>query len=293
MKRIAFVGLGHMGGPMAANLVKAGYEVRAYDLSFQALETAEKAGCLPVSSVAEAVRDVDAVVSMLPTGQHTLEVYEGKGGVFQDAPETAILMDCSTIDIDSAKTVLKSAQDKGYSMVDAPVSGGVAAAQAGHLTFMVGGHESAVEKARPFLEAMGKNIVHAGQPGAGQAAKICNNMLLGISMIGACEAFALAEKLGLETQKFYDIVTNSSGQCWSVSQYCPAPGPVSSSPANHDYKPGFTATMMLKDLKLAQEAAHSMGAATPLGAQAQALYALFLTAGGGDKDFSGFIEFLR
>lgn len=292
MATVAFIGLGNMGGPMAANLAKAGHAVKAFDLSDAAKAAAADAGCAIAGSVAEAAADADAVVTMLPAGKHVRAVYEGEGGVFASAPAGALCLDCSTVDVASARAVAAAAAEKGFPMVDAPVSGGVAAAQGASLTFMVGGTADAFAKAEPYLEKMGKAVIHAGDAGAGQAAKICNNMLLGISMIGTCEAFNLAIKLGLDPQKFFDISSKASGQCWSMTSYCPVPGPVPASPANRDYAPGFAVAMMLKDLKLAQDAAQSVGATTPLGSEAQALYALFDALGGGQKDFSGVIEML-
>lgn len=293
MAKIGFIGLGNMGGPMAANLVKAGHTVRGFDLVQASLERFAGAGGQPVKSIREAAEDVDAVVTMLPAGQHVREAYLGQEGVLSAADANTLLIDCSTIDVESARQVAADAAAKGLGMVDAPVSGGVGGAEAGTLTFMVGGPEAAFARAKPLLEAMGKTIVHAGDAGTGQAAKICNNMVLGISMIAVCEAFALAEKLGLDHQKLFDISSTASGQCWSLTTYCPVPGPVPTSPANRDYKPGFTAAMMLKDLKLAQEAASTAGASTPLGAEAQALYEKFASAGNANVDFSGIIKMLR
>jgi 3-hydroxyisobutyrate dehydrogenase len=236
---------------------------------------------------------VDIVMTMLPSGVEVREVYLGAGGVLDVASPDTLLVDCSTIDVEVARTVAVAAQAKGLSMLDAPVSGGVGGAQAGTLTFMVGGPQPAFARAKPLLEAMGKTIVHAGPAGNGQAAKICNNMILGISMIAVGEAFVLAEKLGLDHQKLFDIASRSSGQCWSLTNYCPVPGPVPTSPANRDYQPGFTAAMMLKDLKLAQDAARAAGATTPLGAEAAALYGLYVAHGASHGDFSGIIRFLR
>ncbi len=289
MSRIAFVGLGNMGAGMAANLAKHGHDVRVFDLSNAAMERAREAGCKPAASVRDAMSAGEAALTMLPADEHVFGVYQD---LFASAPPGALLIDCSTISVDTARAVAASAAKAGFDMVDAPVSGGVAAAQGASLTFMVGGSEGAFARAAPVLECMGKAVIHAGGPGAGQAAKICNNMLLGISMIGVCEAFVLAEKLGLDAQKFYEISSKSSGQCWSLSSYCPAPGPVPTAPSNSGYAPGFATAMMLKDLKLAQRAALASGAATPLGAAAEALYALFAANGGAGRDFSGIIEFL-
>lgn len=290
MATIAFIGLGNMGSGMAANLVKAGHDVKAFDLSDAAVAQAVEQGASAAGSAADAVSGADAVVTMLPAGKHVRAVYEGQ--VFPSAAPGTLFLDCSTIDVDSARHVGGAAVDKGFKFVDAPVSGGVAAASGGTLTFMVGGSADDFAAAEPFLQAMGKAVIHAGDTGAGQAAKICNNMLLAITMIGTCEAFALADKLGLDQQKFFDISSKASGQSWSMTSYCPVPGPVPTTPANKDYQPGFATAMMLKDLKLAQDAAQSAGASTPLGAQAEALYAMFDNLGGRDKDFSGIYELL-
>ncbi|MEO9775205.1 3-hydroxyisobutyrate dehydrogenase [Roseibium sp.] len=290
---IGFIGLGNMGGPMAINLVKAGHRVLGFDLSETALAVLEEAGGERAAGIDALAAAADMIVTMLPAGKHVRQIYMGEGGILENAKPGTLLIDSSTIDVDSARAVSEAAADKGMKMVDAPVSGGVAGAAAGSLTFMVGGPDEAFAAARPFLDIMGKTIVHAGGPGTGQAAKICNNMILGISMIGVSEAFVLAEKLGLDAQKLFDISSTASGQCWSLTSYCPVPGPLPSSPANRDYQPGFAAAMMLKDLKLAQEAANSSGAATPLGAEAAALYALFCNTGGEQQDFSGIVKFLR
>lgn len=289
--KIAFIGLGNMGGGMAANLVKAGHEVRAFDLSPDALDRAAENGCTTYTSVREAVEGADAVVSMLPNGKIVESVYTAD--VIGQAPTSALLIDCSTIDVDTARKVGDAAQAAGYAMVDAPVSGGIGAANAGTLTFMVGGSDEAFARAEPILSAMGKAVIHAGASGAGQAAKICNNMILGATMIATAEAFVLGEKLGLTHQALFDVASTSSGQSWSLTTYCPAPGPVPTSPANNHYKPGFAAALMLKDLKLSQEAAASAGAATPMGAAAAQIYALFNAAGHAGDDFSGVINFLR
>lgn len=290
---IGFIGLGNMGGPMAANLVKAGHKVSGFDLSEAALAALEAAGGSRAESVADLAEGADVIVTMLPAGAHVRKIYQGEGGILDNARPGTLLIDSSTIDVDSARVVAVAAADKDMPMVDAPVSGGVGGATAGTLTFMVGGPENAFAAAKPFLDIMGKTIVHAGDAGTGQAAKICNNMILGISMIGVSEAFVLAERLGLDPQKLFDISSTASGQCWALTSYCPVPGPLPSSPANRDYQPGFAAEMMLKDLKLAQDAAHSSGAATPLGAQAAALYSLFCNSGGEGVDFSGIVKYLR
>lgn len=293
MTTIGFIGVGNMGGPMACNLVKAGHDVRAFDLSDAALKPVIAAGATAAKSVDAAVDGADVVITMLPAGSHVRKVYLDEGGILQRAKKGALLIDSSTIDIDSARAVHDVATKAGFAFIDAPVSGGVGGAEAGTLTFMCGGSEDAFAKAQPILEKMGKKIVLAGDAGAGQAAKVCNNMLLAISMIGSCEAFALGEKLGLDPQKLFDIVSTSSGQCWSVNTYCPVPGPVPTSPANRDYTGGFATALMLKDLKLAQTAAQSAGAATPLGAEAAQLYALFAAKGHAGVDFSGIIKMLR
>lgn len=290
MATIAFIGLGNMGGPMAANLVKAGHSVKGFDLSAEILKTAAGNGISPVTSLDDAVAGADAVVTMLPKGAHVLSVW---GALVKAATAGTLLIDCSTIDVESARKAHELAAGAGCLSLDAPVSGGTGGASAGTLTFMAGGSDAAFASAKPLLEAMGRKIVHCGGDGAGQAAKICNNMILGISMIGVCEAFALGEKLGLSHQALFDVASTSSGQCWSINTYCPVPGPVPTSPANNDYKPGFAAALMLKDLKLAQEAALAAGAATPLGAEAAQLFDLFEKQGNGGRDFSAIIEMLR
>lgn len=291
--QIGFIGLGNMGGPMAANLAKAGHAVTAFDMSAAALDKAAAAGIARAASAAAAAAGAEAVVTMLPAGQHVRSVYLGDTGLLAQAKAGTLFIDSSTIDVATARDVHEAARARGVGFLDAPVSGGVGGAAAGTLTFMVGGEEDAFRRAQPLLEKMGKNIFHAGGAGNGQAAKICNNMLLAISMIGTCEAFVLAEKLGLSHETLFRISSTASGQCWSLTSYCPVPGPVATSPANRDYQPGFTASMMLKDLKLSQNAAQTAGAATPLGAQATALYSMFESAGEGAKDFSGIIRMLR
>ncbi|MBO6891011.1 MAG: 3-hydroxyisobutyrate dehydrogenase [Roseibium sp.] len=290
---VGFIGLGNMGGPMAINLVKAGHKVIGFDLSDAAMTTHAEAGGDRGTSVADLAAASDVIVTMLPAGKHVRQIYQGEGGILENAKPGTLLIDSSTIDVDSARAVSAASAEKGMPMVDAPVSGGVAGAAGGTLTFMVGGPDEAYDAAKPYLDIMGKTIVHAGGAGNGQAAKICNNMILGISMIGVSEAFVLGEKLGLDPQKLFDISSTASGQCWSLTSYCPVPGPLPSSPANRDYQPGFAAAMMLKDLKLAQEAASSAGAATPLGAEAASLYTLFCNSGGESLDFSGIVKFLR
>jgi len=290
MAKIAFIGLGNMGGPMAANLVKAQHQVAAYDLSDKAVAAAVANGAGKAASIADAVNGAEVVITMLPAGKHVREVYEGT--VIGVAARGTLFIDCSTIDVESARAVAAAAAKAGMDMLDAPVSGGTGGAAAGTLTFMVGGSDAAFARARPVLEKMGKNIVHAGGSGNGQAAKICNNMILGVSMLAVSEAFMLAKRLGLDAQKLFDVASTSSGQCWSLTTYCPVPGPVPTSPANRDYQAGFTAAMMLKDLLLAQEAARAASATTPLGAEAAQLYSLFVNAGRGAQDFSGIIRML-
>jgi 3-hydroxyisobutyrate dehydrogenase len=290
MTKIAFIGLGNMGAPMVANLVKAGHAVSGFDLVEAAKTAAAASGASIAPSARDAVSGADVIVTMLPAGKHVLASWSD---FLPAARKGALVIDCSTIDVDSAKRAHEAGGAAGMLTLDAPVSGGVGGATAGTLTFMCGGSDEAFAKAEPILENMGKRIVHCGGPGAGQAAKICNNMILGATMIVTCEAFALAEKLGLEAQALFDVASTASGQSWSLTSYCPVPGPVPASPANRGYKPGFAASLMLKDLKLAQEAAASVGAATPLGAEAAQLYALFVAAGHGGDDFSGVINFLR
>jgi 3-hydroxyisobutyrate dehydrogenase len=291
MTRIAFIGLGNMGGGMAANQAKAGRAVMAFDLAKAALDKATAAGCSPVASVAEAVKDAEVIITMLPAGPHVRQVYAEQ--ILPNAPKSALLVDCSTIDVESARAVAAQAKAAGFRFADAPVSGGTAAADAGTLAFMVGCDEGDFPAIEDALKPMSRITVRAGDHGAGQAAKICNNMVLGISMIGVCEALALAERLGLDPAKFYEISSQSSGQCWSLTSYCPWPGPVPAAPSNRNYEGGFATAMMLKDLKLAQEAAAKAGAAAPLGAQAEGLYALFDRLGYGGKDFSAILNLFR
>ena len=291
MATIAFIGVGNMGGGMAANLVNAGYRVQAFDLSPEALDAAAAKGCVRCGTAREAVQSVDAVVTMLPNGSIVDSFY--RDNVFGHAPSAAMLLDCSTIDVATAQSVATAAEAAGYIMADAPVSGGIGAAEAGSLTFMVGASVAGFAAAQPILSAMGKAVIHAGGVGAGQAAKICNNMILGATMIATCEAFALAEKLGLDAQKFYDIASVSSGQNWSMTSYCPVPGVGPKSPADNDYQGGFAAALMLKDLKLAMGAAQAVDADTPMGAQAERLYDAFVAAGSGASDFSAIIKTLQ
>jgi 3-hydroxyisobutyrate dehydrogenase len=293
MARIGFVGLGNMGLPMAQNLIKAGHQVEGVDVTTAATDKLKAAGGAVAETHKIAASRADVVITMLPAGQQVREVYLGAGGIIENANAGTLLIDCSTIDVESARAVASAAEAKGLLMLDAPVSGGVAGAAAGTLTFMVGGSERAYDRALSILQQMGKTIVHAGGAGNGQAAKICNNMILGIAMIAVSEAFILAEKLGLDAQKLFDIASKSSGQTWAMTGYSPVPGLVPTSPANRDYQAGFTAAMMLKDLVLAQDAARAAGAATPLGAEAAALYRLYVGQGEAGRDFSGIIRFLR
>jgi 3-hydroxyisobutyrate dehydrogenase len=290
MATIGFIGLGNMGGPMAANLVKAGHKVAGFDLVEASRAAAKADGVTIAASAVEAVKGADIVVTMLPAGKHVRAVWTE---IVPQAGQGALLIDCSTIDVESARAAHALAAKAGLKSVDAPVSGGVGGAKGATLTFMCGGSDAAFAAAKPILEAMGKKIVHCGDDGAGQAAKICNNMILGISMIGVSEAFALAEKLGLSHQALFDVASTASGQCWSLTSYCPVPGPVPASPANNGYKPGFAAALMLKDLRLSQEAAKAAGAATPLGQHAEEIYAAFDAAGHGGDDFSGIINHVR
>ena len=290
MAHIAFIGLGNMGGPMAANLVKAGHTVSGFDLVQGLLDQAKADGVTIAGSAAASVKGADVVITMLPAGKHVVSVWSD---VIPHVTKGALMIDCSTIDVESARQAHALAGQASLLSVDAPVSGGVGGAKAATLTFMAGGDGKAFAAAKPMLEAMGKKIVHCGNAGAGQAAKICNNMILGISMIAVGEAFALAEKLGLSHQALFDVSSTSSGQCWALTSYCPVPGPVPASPANNGYKPGFASALMVKDLTLAQDAAKAAGAATPLGKHAQELYKEFDAAGNGGVDFSGIIQHVR
>ncbi len=293
MARIGFIGLGNMGLPMALNLIKAGHAVTGTDVAKGQVAKLVEGGGTSAADAGAAASGADFIVSMLPAGAQVREVYLGDGGVLASAAPGTLLIDCSTIDVESARHVAAAAGERGLAMLDAPVSGGVGGAQAATLTFMVGGDGTAFDRARPLLQGMGKTIVHAGGAGNGQAAKICNNMILGVSMIAVSEAFVLAEKLGLDAQTLFDISSKSSGQCWSMTSYCPMPGPVPSSPANRDYQAGFTAAMMLKDLNLAQDAARAAAVTTPLGAGAAKIYAEYAGSGEADCDFSGVIRHIR
>jgi len=290
MAKIAFIGLGHMGGGMAPNLAKAGHEIRAFDLVPEAVKHASESGCIAAPSAAGADQDADVVITMLPASKHVRAVFHDD--VAPNARPGALLIDCSTIDVASAREVGEQMRSSGFEFVDAPVSGGIAAAAGGTLTFMVGGSDEAFEKARPILDPMAKAVIHAGALGTGQAAKICNNMILGATMAATCEGFALAEKLGLDLQTFYDISSKASGQSWSMTSYCPVPGVGPETPADHDYEGGFAAALMLKDLKLAMEAAKASGAYTPMGGEAEELFQRFVDRGGGEKDFSGIIKMI-
>jgi 3-hydroxyisobutyrate dehydrogenase len=293
MAMIGFIGLGNMGTPMAANLLKAGHRVSGYDIAPARVQALAAQGGRAAATAAEAAAAGEVVITMLPAGPEVRSVYLGDGGVLAHARKDALLIDCSTIDVETARAVAAAAADAGFDMLDAPVSGGVAGAQAASLTIMVGGEAEAFARGQPVLAAMGRTIVHAGPAGNGQAAKICNNMILGVSMIAVCEAFSLAERLGLAAQTLFDISAKSSGQCWALTSYCPVPGPVPSSPANRDYAAGFTAAMMLKDLRLAQQAAAATAAPTPLGAAAANLYQLFVDEGTGGRDFSAIYRLIR
>jgi 3-hydroxyisobutyrate dehydrogenase len=292
MARIGFIGLGNMGLPMVRNLLRAGHTVTAFDVVARALEAAATAGAGAARSAVEAASTAELVITMLPEGRHVREVYLGAGGVIAATEGGALLIDCSTIDVATARAVWQAAAERGLEMVDAPVSGGVAGAANATLTFMVGGEEGAVARARPILEQLGATIVHTGPSGNGQAAKICNNMMLAISMIGVAEAFTMAERLGLSAEALFQVASRSSGQSWALTGYCPVPGLVPSAPANRDYQAGFTAAMMAKDLRLAQDAANSVDAATPLGSEARNLYALFKARGHGELDFSAIIKMI-
>jgi 3-hydroxyisobutyrate dehydrogenase len=293
MATIGFIGLGNMGAPMAANLAKAGHRVSAFDIVAAKAEALASAGGRVAATMSEAAASGEIVITMLPAGPEVRSVYLGDDGVLVHARPGALLIDCSTIDVETARVVSADAAEARFEMLDAPVSGGVLGAETASLTFMVGGPAEAFERARPILAAMGRTIVHAGAAGNGQAAKICNNMILGVSMIAVCEAFSLAERLGLAAQTLFDVSAKSSGQCWALTSYCPVPGPVPASPANRGYAPGFTAAMMLKDLRLAQQAAGAAAAPTPLGATAANLFQLFVDEGAGGLDFSAIYRFLR
>ncbi len=293
MATIGFIGLGNMGGPMSRNLLKAGHTLRVFDVDPDAVARAVAAGAQAASDVADASRGADVVITMLPAGEHVRDVYLRDTGILATANPGTLLIDSSTIDVATARVVTAAAAASGFDMLDAPVSGGVAGAEAATLTFMVGGSPEAFAAATPILQAMGKNIIHTGGPGNGQAAKICNNLIVGISTIAVAEAFVLAENLGLSHQTLFDVASKSSGQCWALTTNCPVPGPVPTSPANRDYRPGFAAPLMLKDLRLAQSAATDLNITTPLATHAASLFAEFVQTGGQDSDFSGIINMIR
>ncbi len=290
MPTIGFIGLGNMGAPMAANLVKSGEPVSGFDVIAASREAAARDGVKIAGSAKDAVKDAEVVITMLPAGEHVITVWTD---VLPTAKQGALFIDCSTIDVASARQAHALAAARGIAALDAPVSGGVGGAKAATLTFMVGGAAEAFARGKPVLERMGKRVVHCGEAGNGQVAKICNNMILGVSMIAVSEAFVLGEKLGLSHQALFDVASASSGQCWSLTSYCPVPGPVPTSPANNGYKPGFAAALMLKDLKLARAAAQSVDAKTPLGAHAAEIYERFAREGHSSTDFSAIIKYVR
>lgn len=290
--KIGFIGLGKMGAPMVHNLLKAGMDVTVYDVVPDAVQAMTENGASAAATVAEAAEGMDVVFTMVQTGKQVSEICHGDNGIFRHLPRASLYIDCSSIDVVTTKALHEEAERIGLAMLDAPVSGGVAGAEAGTLTIMVGGNEVIFDRAKPLLEKMGKAIIYAGRSGSGQAAKICNNMLLGISMIGVSEAFVLAKKLGLEQKKFFEISSHASGQCWSMTSYCPVPGILDNVPSSHHYQPGFMAKMMLKDLRLAQHAAETANTSVPLGALSAELYELFVSNGNGDVDFSGIIQML-
>lgn len=292
MLTIGFIGLGHMGNPMVANLVRAEYTVFVYDVAAQAMDAARQLGALPAESIASLVEKSDVIITMVQTGEQVTTLCLSEDGIFAHIKSNAMYIDCSSIDFTTSKELHEQAAKRQIAMLDAPVSGGVAGAQAGSLTFMVGGVLDNFKRAEPLLKSMGKKIIHAGAAGHGQAAKICNNLILGISMIGVSEAFVLAKKLGLDQKKFFDISSNASGQCWAMTSYCPVPGIIDNVPADNDYQPGFMAKMMLKDLRLASHAAEVANSAIPLGATALELYELYVNQGNGELDFSGIINFI-
>lgn len=292
MEKIGFIGLGHMGNPMVKNLLKAGYHVKVFDVMPAAIEALLADGATPATSVADATHGVDVIITMLQTGLQVSSICLGADGIFTQTKENVLYIDCSSIEINMTQELHKAADRVGVGMLDSPVSGGVAGANAATLTFMVGGAKENFERAEPILKVMGKKIVHVGPAGHGQAVKICNNLILGISMIAVSEGFALGKKLGLDMKKFFEITSNASSQCWSMTSNCPVPGLIENAPANKDYQPGFMAKMMLKDLRLSQKAAESVGAVLPLGAEATELYALFVNQGFGELDFSGIIRLL-
>lgn len=292
MTQIGFIGLGHMGNPMVRSLLKAGYAVKVYDILSVAIQALSAEGVTAANSLSDVIKDADVIITMLQTGQQVSDICLRSDGIFVNAKKNVLYIDSSSIDITVTRELHKDASKHNIAMLDAPVSGGVAGAEAATLTFMVGGEEHHFIRAKPILEKMGKKIVHAGSAGHGQAAKICNNLILGISMIAVSEGFSLAEKLGLDQKKFFEIASNASSQCWSITSYCPAPGVLENTPSNNDYKPGFMAKMMLKDLLLGLHAAESVNAAIPLGIAASELYSLFVSQGNGEMDFSGIIKMI-
>jgi 3-hydroxyisobutyrate dehydrogenase len=287
---VAFIGLGRMGAPMAANLVGAGHAVRGFDLASSAIEAAAATGVEPAPSIVDAVHDADVAITMLPSGLDVLDCYRDPGGILASVARHALLVDCSTIGVESARSIHEAAEARGFAILDAPVSGGTVGAQAGTLTFMAGGASAAFERAQPLLLAMGSRAIHCGPAGAGQAAKICNNLLTGVSMVAVCAAFALGEALGLSHDVLFAVASESSGQCWSLTTNCPVPGPVPTSPANNDYRPGFTTSLMLKDLELADQASASAGVPVTMARTALGLYARHAAEGGGASDFSSIIR---
>jgi len=292
MAKIGFIGLGHMGLPMTGNLVKGGHSVKGFDLSPEAMKAAAERGVAAVSCMAEAAKGVDVVIAMVPEGRHSRAVFLEEGGVLDNAGKGTLLIDCSTIDVATSRAIHEAAEKAGFDMVDAPVSGGVGGAENATLTFMVGGSKEAFGRAKPVLQPMAGKIFYCGPAGNGEAVKIVNNMLLAISMIGVSEAFALGRKLGIDDRVLFDVASTSSGRCWSLDTYCPVPGPVPTSPANRDYAAGFTADMMLKDLRLAKTASEETKAMTPLGLHAEQLYAALSESGNGGLDFSGIFKML-
>jgi len=293
MTTIGFVGLGHMGQPMVKNLLQAGYTVKVYDVAKSALSAVVDIGAVEATSIADVATDVDVIITMLQTGEQVSQVCLNRGGLFSHAKHGTLYIDCSSIEISITCELHKEAEMNGIEMVDAPVSGGTAGAEAGTLTFMVGGSDENFQRALPILEKMGKKIIHAGKLSHGQAAKICNNLILGITMIAVSEGFNLANKIGLDPKKFFEISSNASGQCWAMTEYCPEPGLVDKAPSNNNYQPGFMAKMMLKDMRLAEHAAEVVSAMIPLGAEATQLYSLFVSEGNGEVDFSGIINMLK
>jgi len=293
MAKIGFIGLGHMGRPMVSNLLNAGHDVNVFDVVDEVIQAVVQKGAIAGNSAGDCARDVDVVFTMLQSGEQVTGVYTEENGIFDSADKSTLLIDSSSIDVTSSRLLHKLAREKGFAMLDTPVSGGVAGAEAATLTIMVGGSAEDFEKAKPFLSVLGKKIVHAGGDGNGQVAKICNNMILGVTMIATSEAFALGEKLGLDPKAFFDISSNASGQNWSMTSYCPVPGIMENVPSNNGYQPGFTSKMMLKDLRLSQEAAQSAEVSTPLGAEATMIYSLFVNEGNAETDFSGIINFIK